>query len=50
LNSISGVGLVIVANALLAAAISLPLLVITAAVELPRMAADREAASLLPRR
>jgi hypothetical protein len=50
LNSISGTGLVIVANALLAAAISLPLLVITAAVELPRMAADREAASLLPRR
>jgi hypothetical protein len=46
LNSVSGVGLVIVANALLAAALALPLLVITAAVELPRMAADREAASL----
>jgi hypothetical protein len=43
LNSISGVGLAIVANALLAAAVSVPLLVITAAVELPRMAADREA-------
>jgi len=37
LNSVSGLGLVIVANALLAAAVSLPLLVVTAAVELPRM-------------
>jgi hypothetical protein len=46
LNSVSGAGLVIVANALLAAALSLPLLVITAAVELPRMAADRDAAVL----
>lgn len=46
LNSVSGVGLVIVANALLAAALSLPLLVITAAIELPRMAADHDAAAL----
>lgn len=45
LNSVSDLGLVIVANALLAAAVSLPLLLITAAVELPRMAAGREAAS-----
>jgi hypothetical protein len=45
LNSVSGVGLAIVANALLAGCISLVLLVITAAVELPRIAADREAES-----
>jgi hypothetical protein len=39
LASISDVGPAIVANALIAAALSLPLLVITAAVVLPRMAA-----------
>jgi hypothetical protein len=41
LASIPFVGLAILANALAAAVISLPLLVITAAVELPRMAAGR---------
>jgi len=45
LASISDIGMGIIVSSVIAAAVSLPLLVITAAVELPRLAAAKEAAS-----
>ncbi|GGK77354.1 hypothetical protein [Mangrovihabitans endophyticus] len=50
LSSMSDVGAFLVLNALIAAAVSLPLLVVTAAVELPRMAAARERTTVPGRR